>query len=502
MLIGLFQKTQVKNLYILSAIILNQANTVESIAKNLDISTTTTKRSIAQLRDELSNLFPEEEILINEGNQIELAPSFHSRKFLPVIKLANEYLTVSSTAKLLKMVIEQPKLNIITLANELHISQSYCYTLINNLNAALKNYSIQLSTHDNQVFLDGEEIRLILLTYSFQKWQYELDDELLAAFYSRHSELNKEDNIDNAAMRLAIFKEALLTRGLPKMPSEHYDENLDQLHTIIQEGHDYFSDMPNPLTHEGEQLKRAVNSIGRLWITRINNPQTQLELAKQMIELDNPITDLAQDLASSFIYRFKVEAIQNDTDAFLLLFYQLTINIMYIYQFRIDFSKMFYPTAIDIFEDEKAVERTPEYKLIEQFVNYAPIKSPIWEVASSPLYRENFYRIFYATLDYSYTPKVNIYVDTSASIDGLYLFKQRLSSVFSNDIFTYTDDAKHADIVFIDRAKTINTTGEIYLLYNVTTTEKWQDVFKFILSIYFDKITRHTENAIDDYFIK
>lgn len=503
MLVELFQKNQLKSLYLLGAIIVEKANTIESLSVALDLTNSSTKRTLQSLTADLEELFPDQMVLSQESSGIYLAPAYHGNRSLPIIRLTNHYLTLSPSANLLKRVIESKQINIVSLSNSLNIAQSYCYALIKNLNLALKKYLVQLSVKDNQVELAGEEIRLILLTYHFQKWQYEIDDTLLNDFLAKHPYLKNKDIDRDGLFRLEIFIEALLTRGLPSMPSEHYNEDLDQLHTLIQADHDYFQRLPKPKTYKGERLKRAVNSVARLWIVRINDKEEQLSLAKEMMELDNPITRLAHDLTSSFIYRFKLTDFQNNTRAYAMLFFHLTINLMYIYQFRIDYARMFYPSSIDIFADEKRdyAKLSHDYQLIDRFIREVKIDSPIWDIACSPQYKENMVRIFYASFTYFHRLQLAIYVDLSATIDGLFIFKQKLSHSLSENIYTYTDDPEKADIVFIDHGKQLKTNGQIFLLYNLTTTAKWQEVFSFILNTYFEKLDASIEESMDDYFI-
>lgn len=501
MLVELFQKNQMKNLHVLTAITLNRANTIESLSTALNLSQLSTKRTLKILQEDLMTLFIERPILINQNNEFHLVDELHNNKFMPIIKLSNYYLEQSSTALLLKTIINKKKINIISLANILHISQSYCYTLIQQVNSALKSYEIQITTQDNIVQLTGEEIRIIFLKYYFQKWQYELDENLLLEFISRFPELANITNIDDSPMRLAIFIDVLKKEGAPQKISKHYNQTLLELQQIIQENQNYFTYENEPDTYEGKQLKVALNSTIHTWINRIQSPDDQVILADKMMTLpDNPITKLAQDLATSFIYRFKLEEFQKNDRLYSLLFFHLTINIMYIYQFRIDFSKMFYPKATTIFNSEKEYTSTVEYELIEKFITQVPIKSPIWEIVSQKQYYEIIYPIFYAAMNYSYRPLLKIFVDESASADGIYLFKQQLSHVYSTDFFKFVSSPIDADIVFIEHAKQIKTNGKIFLVFDLTTNQKWQAVFDFIMATYFEKLDKQTNQSVDNYF--
>lgn len=504
MLIEIFNKNQLKSLYLLGAITVEKANTVETLSAALDLTASSVKRNLVSLYEDLAVLFPDDPVLFEYQGKIMLNKKYNSSRFIPIIKLTNDYLSQSTSANLLKEVIENRTINIVRLSHNLNIAQSYCYTIINNLNNALKKFMVQLQVTNNHVEFVGEEIRLILLTYHFQKWQYELDNNHLQSFLKRNPELAPITTIDQGPVRLKIFTEALLTRGLPKMPSEHYNSDLDELHTLIQEGHDYFSALPKPRSQEGETLKRAVNSIARLWIDGISEEEDQLVLANHMLQLANPITMLAQDLTSSFIYRFKLERFQTNDVAYNILFFQITINLMYIYQFRTDYTRMFYPSSINIFEDEKRdnVNHTVEYTLIDTFIKQVKVDSPIWEIASSPAFKENILRIFYSAYNYNFKLQLKIFVDMSARIDGLYLFKQKLAHALSPNIYTFTTDPMEADIVFIDHGKSIQTSGQVYLLYNVTTTKKWQEVFNYILNIYFEKVDQRMAEGHANYFIE
>lgn len=503
MLITLFQKSQIKSLYILTAITLEYGNDVLTISEKLNMSQQAVRRHTDTLKEELAIISPNEPILIENNGQFILADTYKSNRFKPIIKLANTYLTDSRSANLLKLMIQQKKMNLLTLAHTLHISPSYCYTLIKQVNLGLKKYEIELVTQGNHVALKGEDIRLILLTYYFNKWQYELDDQLLTDFLTRHPEITSFNNIDESPIRLAIFEEALLSHGRPQKSSKHYDDHLDALYNIIQEGQDYFTHIPAPKTEAGDYLKRAVTAVTHLWITRVDSQTEQIAMANKMMALDNPISELSHNLISSFIYRFNLKYIQNDKNIYALIFFHLTINLMYIQQFRIDFSNLFYPSIDHVFKNtvDSDTDLTVEYKLIENFMKKVPIKSPIWDLASSPHFKKNIYRIFYATLNYASHSKVKIYVDMSASVDGLYLFKQKLSHLFSSDFFTFTESPLDADVVFIDRAKQIKTSGHVYLVFNMLTNQKWQDIFTYIMNIYFEKIDRLSDKSINDYFI-
>lgn len=503
MLVHLFQKNQIKNLYILAAIVLEDATDIQSIAKKLNISQQSVKRTIQSLKSELTSQSPGDTVLIENNGKLCLSADYKSNPFKPIVKLANTYLSDSSSANLLKLMIQHGELNLITLSHDLHISPSYCYTLIKQLNVGLKKYDIELVSHNNMIFIKGAEIKLIFLTYYFNKWQYELDDDLLSAFLLRHPSITSYNNTDDTAVRLEIFKEVLHSRGRPKESSEHFDQHLDELYTIIQADQDYFPDIPAPQTESGEELKRAVTAITHLWVARVESSQDQIKLSDKMMVLDNPITELAHNLISSFIYRFNLEYIQKDKNIYALIFFHLTINLMYIQQFRIDFSNLFYPSVDQVFkyQVDSHSDLTVEYKLIETFMDKIPIESSLWDLASAPNFKKNIYRIFYAALNYSFQTKVSIYVDISASIDGLYLFKQKLSHVFSSDFFYYTDSPEDADIVFIDKAKKMKTTGQVYLVYNLLTNQKWQDMFSFIMEIYFEKLDKCSDQSLHDYFI-
>lgn len=503
MLKALFKKNQIKSLYILGTICLNKEKTMTSIASILELPYSTVKRTLPILKEDLSAFFPDEQVFIEEKETVMLNETFYSRRFLPLLKLSRYYLNDSVNALLLEQVMTNTSLNIIELSNRLSISQSYCYTIINQLNHSLKKYQLSISAKNNIVSLSGHNTRIIVFAYLFKKYQHQLNPELQQTFIKQLKlDRNLSPQEKEAAYRLGLFKDIFNSRGRPQHCLVDYNKTIDEINQVFSSYHDFFPDIDNLITDEEQALKHSVNTAIALIVYKIEDPKIQSELGGTLQDLNNPITNLAANICASFIYRFKLTKFQDDPLAYNLLYFHIITTLLYVHYFNIDHQRIFYPKAIDIFKDtDTENDSSPEFLLIQTFIEQLPISDPLWKKSLSENHREKFYRIFYAAFHYSTSPSVSIYIDMSATIDGLYLFKQKIKTIFSSDTFTYTDDPKNADLVCIDHLKHVETSGKIILIYDLRNEQNWQNIFSLILSEYFNKVETYTKYSRSTFFV-
>ena len=475
-----------KKYKLFKTILKNEMTEMRDIKAQLDISSTSVRRCILEINEELSEVFPESNISICflktgysfVANEMQNSFLLDSMK-LYYIKKSNEFI-------ILNTLILKRYASVNQLALQINISPSHLYKYIKSIRVFLSQYKLDItfsSDATTNTNLIGTEIHKLYFL-SIYYWEiYKIIE--FPPFLTDHSSLYRTATLSSFQKKrmrqiLSVTKHPAIRTNKNKL-----DPNLKDICKI-------FSKFNHNLINSDEAdpsellIPPLENFFIRLFIPEFDSDLTKLRISQSAAQLNNnEIVVLSTTFLDTLFETYPVEP--NEFQYNICLYHSLVIHIFLKY------------VNVDFFNTLESAPRLSELSTKElsfvdleadllQFYKKLTTNNDHYQLDISEVnfvYMGNF---SYFLLDYcTDTKKIYIYVELTQNSFSTQMINKNLIAIFGKNNIELTNSQIQADIILTDFYQEGMDTEKIYHFDNPYCNDSWTNVLSFITTMLYKK---------------
>lgn len=475
-----------KKYNLFKTILKNEMIEMRDIKVHLDISSTSVRRCLLEINEELSEVFPESNISIcffRTGyslvdNKLQNSFLLDSMKLF-YIKKSNEFI-------ILNILISKRYTSVNQLSLQINISPSHLYKYIKSIRVFLSQYKLDLTFSADAMTntsLMGTEIHKL---YFLSIYYWDIYKTIkFPPFLPDNSSLYQTDTLSSFQEKRIQQLLSVTKHPAIKINKKKIDPNLKDICEI-------FSKFNHNLISSEEAapsefiISPLENFFIRLFIPEFDSDLSKLRISQLAAQLDNnEIVILSTTFLDTLFETYSVEP--NEFQYNVCLYHSLVIHIFLKYV-NVDFFNTlesaprlsglstkelsFFDLEADLLQFYKKLTTNNEhYQLHISEVNF--------------VYMVNF---SYFLIDYcTDTKKVYICVELTQNNFSTQMINKNLIAIFGNDNIELTNSQMQADIILTDFYQEGMDIEKIYHFDNPYCNDSWTNVLSFITTILYKK---------------
>lgn len=451
---------------------------------------------IVGLNDDIKKYYQIESIITrNENDEYFIKEKLWEDRFSYYYKIKLQYLKESLDFKVLLMVLTEGVVDINTIYKKLFISDSYLCRILGRINKVLIRFELKIKSNNNQLFCDGAEHNVRTYTYLF----------LLETFqdiewpFSQYNEEEIEEKLSEEAKRIcdraSSYKrrQLLLSFASIYVRLEHGiymkepEENELKFLKLLKKSYDISSLFViekelniDPAIYNNEVY--FFNLFARWLMPSFFKDQQRIKLGQIFSDEDHPSIEF-----SKFIIKELRKELSPDinSDYSYLIKYYLTI-FHFIYDLTGEPFYYLFGIMSPSSNFHNSSENETYLKIIKIVLSY---QSTYLEGA---LRDNRHFTIFFTNfilrlIKLEEHPKIVVYFHIATSAIAETYLKQKLRSIFNENILAFTDNYNESDIVVSDVLESKDTSKRLCLFDSLDNLKEWYMLLDLIRDEYVNK---------------
>lgn len=459
---------------------------MRDIKDHLNVSSTSVRRCILEINEELSEVFPESNISICSLRTGYALTSTEMQNSFLLDSMKLFYVKKSNEFIILNTLIAKRYASVNQLSLQINISPSHLYKYIKNIRTFLSKYkldiafSYDITTNSSLVGTDIHKLHFLNIYY----WDiYKVIE--WPPFLTDHSSSYKTATL--SSFQEKRVQQILSVSKHPALKTCNYKSDSD-LKDLCEVFSKFNNNLVNAEGHDSSELPitHLENFFIRLFIPEFDSDLNKLRIAQLATQLgNNEIVTISTTFLDNLFETYPVKP--NEFQYNICLYHSLVVHIFLKYV-NIDFFNTLeaFPRLsglstkdLSFFELEADLARFYE-KLSSKNNQYSLQLSE-----ANLTYMVNF---SYFLLDYcTDTKKIYIYVEITQNIFSTLMIKKNLIAIFGNDNIELTNSQMQADIILTDCYQEEIDKEKIYHFDNPYCNDSWTNVLSFITSMLYKK---------------
>jgi len=470
---------QIKKINLLNMLSTNSIS-LKYLEEYFSFSRRKTKDFSKNFIDEI-NSFDIESIkpLIEVNDVLQFNPKLKKNEQLQIIQKVREtYIETSSMYRFLIYILENRKVTLYNITNNLVYSESYSYKLIVKINTlfALLNLNISLDKINNHYVLRGEEIILRYLHYfsvaivsKGTKDFISTTNSTITDFFINYYKKRIEPLSPIGKIRIkyltSIFSSQINNNNyLPRLESEVME--IGNIHNIYK---DKNFDKALLLDSNKQYVLNELTSLDFLvsyFTQELHTDFEKVEISKSFLEfINNSIVDACKGLLNQINSKYPMSQF-----TFNLLLYHLCNNLVVITHLKLHnfmyLRKNHYYGKLDIHFIEECIDTSLEkYKTHPE---YSKLKSNFLHVITSEI---------------SLTPHICIYIEFFHQPEYKSFISSTLKKIYNNDLIQITETYADANVIISDTIGYDLSGKEYYYFKNIFDKASWVQLGQYLSEI-------------------
>lgn len=464
------------------------------IKDHLTMSSTSIRRCLHELNEELTEVFPKKNISIQfSGTGYSVISDTMPTSFL-LDSMKLFYIKQSNEFIILNMLISKRFASVNQLSLQINISPSHLYKYIKNIRIFLSkfNLGIDFSYNDttNSSLIGNKMDKLYFLNvyywdiYKAVEWP---------PFIMKDQSLCPTTSLSPFQERRVHYIRSISKHLTIKNCSFKPDSDLKNICDVFKSFNHHLIDQTE-LNLPEDPTELLENFFMRLFIPEFDSDVNKLHISQQISELsNNKIVMLSTIFLKSLFDFFAI--IPSESQYTICFYYSLIIHIFLNYV-NTDFF-----TNLDVFpklrelstEDLSFVELEKSLLHFYEELSTKNKDYPLKLSKANLIYMGNF---CYFLLDYcTETQKIKIYVELSKNTFSTQMIKKNLLAIFGHDNIELTDVQTQATIILTDFFQEGMDQEKICHFDNPYSNDSWSNVLSVITSTLYKKksfITKYT----------
>lgn len=475
-----------KKYKLLKAIIKNESIEMRDIKVHLDVSSTSIRRCLFEINEELSEVFPKSNISIRSlrtgyslvANEIQNSFLLDSMK-LYYIKNSNEFIILNS-------LISKRYASVNQLSLQINLSPSHLYKYIKSIRVFLSQYKLDITFSADaktNTSLIGTEIHKLYFL-SIYYWDiYKIIE--FPPFLTDNSSLYR-------TATLSPFQEKRMQQLLSVTKHPAVKINKNKIDPNLKDICEVFSKFNHNLVNSEEAdpsellISPLENFFIRLFIPEFDSDLSKLRIAQLAAKLDkNEIVILSTTFLDTLFETYPVKP--NEFQYNVCLYHSLVIHIFLKY------------VNVDFFNTLESAPRlsglsTKELSFVDleadllQFYKKLTTNNDHYQLRISEVNFVYMVNFSYFLLDYcTDTKKVYVYVELTQNNYSTQMINKNLIAIFGKDNIELTNSQIEADIILTDFYQEGMEAEKIYYFDNPYCHDSWINVLSFITTMLYKK---------------
>lgn len=486
MLIYFMKSHHQKKVEILKSLIFYDGVTRKQIVRELDISSSSFRRYIAELSNDLEVLFYGEVSLSLIKHKYKVNRSSNLTVDYIILKLQSFYFKSTPLYSLMRALTSKEYSSTLDLSYDLNYSESSIYKLLTDAQKILKHFNANISLKDGPNFT-GNELGVRYFLYLLY-WNFlEVSDE--AQIF---------ENIPQKFTDSAALKESL---DINKELSKSQENNLKILFVIISirlnfdkasiDIDDHFFKEIAPFQYNNSSLLKFLNfsniplqvleKEARLLqflvhasIFDIIDFSTKkyivIQYEQSELEISNKIKEFLKILSDVFHLKYKREN-------YIESYYILLTSLLSIKYFHLNIDNFLrYPVS----EQLKDLKKTNRYFILKRKIKkHLNLFFKTNSISQKEL--EFFELITYSLYEINRTTEtLYLYINNHSDISTALFIKEKLRQFFNSELISFSATPSNADIIISNTFENCTTQRNVFFYENIYDKETWIQLITFL----------------------
>lgn len=459
--------------------------TIDSLARYLAVSTRTVERYFKELQSDCQSLFQADDFHLERiDGKVILEIKSHLSPHYVLDRLHVEYTERSIEFKLVHSLLLKKYNHINELADELFLSPSSLYRLLNKIEPIMQTFNLRLSFFDTSSTnnFEYEEKNLRAFTYYFYWFS-------LKGIHLEPLELHKETvkNIE-ASINWLHYEDWLPSKkeqiryicAITSFRQKRKHEPLQMPHDIqlILQAFSATNDLSTICTPlmplKADDIERLFfNLFLRLMVFGLDSTEQKQQIVHDLRNLDLPLIRDCKTLLSTVSQRFELSFSDEQSATF---FFDYLLILLYIFYLDIKLPDEFKELDhLDVFNQSKVQGSSSLFRQVQDFYPDCHFNQPI--PAEHQLAIIGFICLM---IDSQKKPPIRVAIQYSINFMGEPTIKQKLRDVFSADTLLFTTNYNEATLIISDCFAPATGTRDFFYMDSLTDPLRWELLIDFV----------------------
>jgi AraC-like DNA-binding protein len=477
--------------------LINSEQTLHELAQTFHISSSTTKRYITELNNELAD-FSGHQIQKNENHHYRLTGD-RKTAWDTYSKTLYFYGLSSLTFQLCQLFIGHKQLTLTKICEELHISISHAYRVIGKLNECLSSFQIQIVSNSEAVYyFKGTELNIRIFLFHFisqcipsEVWLFpgidkqEVQQKIASVF---DISMMSTSTYHHLVCFLSITKSRIAGKCfLPKIKQPH--QGMFNYYVFLTY-EQVCQLLPEQLDKKLLQTEYFyLNFFIRIFIPSVIGEDNFIGLGKQIYESNAPLAVFFNELLADWKNRFAPQIPDN-------LYYYFVYNATLVYNLSIFiYIDLLFIWDLDYFS--ASFIKNADHQLMNEIntlVDRHIQDSQVKELDKDFFYQHQFSylcNLLYIETKMLTQPVVMIHVSFFRDYHAIEFIKSRIYSIYNSKTIQFTHNPLLADIVITDKHELTTVAGEHLAINNFLEPSEWKMILTKINQRIVEKMDYH-----------
>ncbi|WP_086314558.1 hypothetical protein A5821_002140 [Enterococcus sp. 7F3_DIV0205] len=460
---------------------------IQEIIQESKDSKSTTYRYIQQLNEDLSRLFLETPIKIEQQNtifSIVLPDSLNVSYAINTLRFS--YISISPEYLIFSAIADKNHISLESLAQTINLSPSYAYRTLKILNKRLAYFRVKIAFGDlnRKENLQGTETDIrFFLFYAYWNilkgaiWPFHRSPD----YFKQLPIPIKTTLAPSQLTRLRYFQNITYWRILYLQEKITIDDAFLSYLIILNEKNPtiFTLDFTTVLSHDEIRAEQVYFSfLARFFIPNIDTKETKQQTAQLLIDSNLPLTNSCTNLLK-FLQK-KYDLVIKD-ESYLFFYYHVFIALLFVHYIQVDYDPLV--------ENEKHLSSLDGGKQ-----TFSKMEKELDAFVTNFFKTDPFLKKIVSRGLITYMTNVLYYViDTSRKVEPLIIFcqysrdfyttdqiKSSLLSTFGTQTIQFTADILNADVVISDCYEGDINNQDFFFFDNPFDSQTWAELSKFI----------------------
>lgn len=489
----LIKKNEYNQLLILGSALSNYTVSKETLETSLGLTTVTLSRYLRNLNADLLELYPQQESFLKiAGDYFTFTQPDTQPDYEVFHKLLQRFLEGSTIYQTLKALLLKNIQKTDLLIDELNISQSYFNKIIKEINNYFEKCHVQIIQRNKHIFFIGQETHILFLEYLIRQYVNKFDKIpcICTHYFPDLVEIVRDHTLsdlnDIQLNRMNELHHIFKKRSEKLTNITINDRDVKEILSLIVQENDLLVDEVQGI-NISQDMRLFANLLARVSSSQLEDAPTKYQIGRRLSQSTNTLT---RDCLAfiDIISTHLLKDLDKTADSYFEFVYIVHLHFVYIRLFGIDFKKIFILRHADIFQN--TCQNQEVYQQLTRI-----LEDKMLFDSFQPMNRQLISQNKALFIDASYTTIRN-YLNTSVTISFDFIYRlsfeffiqQRLRTIFTENVVTFTFDSESADIIVTDHLVPVKKNSKLFPFVDTNSNESLEKLLSLITSVYSKKI--------------